>query len=102
MKFEDVTAVDSVSLQVARGELFGLLGSNGAGKTTIISILCGLLKPTSGSAAVGGYDAQRETAKVKELIGRLHTRNRDLFILDWNREHQPFRKSIFHEQGDTH
>jgi ABC-2 type transport system ATP-binding protein len=68
-KFEDVTAVDGVSLRVANGELFGLLGPNGAGKTTTINILCGLIKPTSGSATVGGYDVQKETAKVKELIG---------------------------------
>ena len=68
-KFEDVTAVDGIDLQVSKGELFGLLGPNGAGKTTTINVLCGLLKPTSGSAAVGGFDVQRETAKVKELIG---------------------------------
>ncbi len=68
-KFEDVTAVDGVSLLVARGELFGLLGPNGAGKTTAINLLCGLIKPTSGSATVSSYDVQKETAKVKELIG---------------------------------
>jgi ABC-2 type transport system ATP-binding protein len=68
-KFEDVTAVDGISLQVEKGELFGLLGPNGAGKTTTINILCGLTKPTSGSAKVGGFDVQKETAKVKELIG---------------------------------
>ncbi len=68
-KFEDVTAVDGVSLLVARGELFGLLGPNGAGKTTAINLLCGLIKPTSGSATVSDYDVQKETAKVKELIG---------------------------------
>jgi ABC-2 type transport system ATP-binding protein len=68
-KFEDVTAVDGISLQVIKGELFGLLGPNGAGKTTTINILCGLTKPTSGSAEVGGFDVQKETAKVKELIG---------------------------------
>jgi ABC-2 type transport system ATP-binding protein len=68
-KFEDVTAVDGISLQISKGELFGLLGPNGAGKTTTINVLCGLLKPTSGSATVGGYDVQKETAKVKELIG---------------------------------
>jgi ABC-2 type transport system ATP-binding protein len=68
-KFEDVTAVDGISLQVEKGELFGLLGPNGAGKTTTINILCGLIKPTSGTAKVGGFDVQKETAKVKELIG---------------------------------
>jgi ABC-2 type transport system ATP-binding protein len=68
-RFEDVVAVNNVSLQVSKGELFGLLGPNGAGKTTTVNILCGLLKPTSGSAFVGGFDVQREGAKVKELIG---------------------------------
>jgi ABC-2 type transport system ATP-binding protein len=68
-KYPDVTAVDDISLQVSKGELFGLLGPNGAGKTTTINILCGLIKPTSGSAKVGGSDVQKETAKVKELIG---------------------------------
>ncbi len=68
-KFEDVTAVDGLSLQVEKGELFGLLGPNGAGKTTIIKILCGLLEPTNGTATVGGYDVQRDSAKMKELIG---------------------------------
>jgi ABC-2 type transport system ATP-binding protein len=68
-RFEDVTAVDGVNLQVVEGELFGLLGPNGAGKTTIINVLCGLLKPTSGSAIVGGYDVQKEPAKVKDIIG---------------------------------
>jgi len=68
-KFEDITAVDGLSLQVEKGELFGLLGPNGAGKTTTINILCGLIKPTNGSATVGGYDVLKEPAKVKELIG---------------------------------
>ncbi|MGB9853713.1 MAG: ABC transporter ATP-binding protein [Candidatus Bathyarchaeales archaeon] len=68
-RFEDITALDDVSFKVAKGELFGLLGPNGAGKTTTVNILCGLLKPTSGSAFVGGYDVQKESAKVKELIG---------------------------------
>jgi len=68
-KFEDITAVDDLNLQISKGELFGLLGPNGAGKTTTINILCGLMKPTTGIAKVGGYDVQKETAKVKELIG---------------------------------
>ena len=54
IKFGDFTAVDDVSFTVERGEIFGFLGANGAGKTTTIRMLCGLLVPTSGSAAVGG------------------------------------------------
>jgi ABC-2 type transport system ATP-binding protein len=68
-KFEDKMAVDNLTLQVNKGELFGLLGPNGAGKTTTISILCGLIKPTSGSATIYGNDIQKDAQKVKELIG---------------------------------
>jgi ABC-2 type transport system ATP-binding protein len=68
-KFEDKTAVEDLSLQVFKGELFGLLGPNGAGKTTTINILCGLIKPTSGTAKIFGYNVQKEAQKVKELIG---------------------------------
>jgi ABC-2 type transport system ATP-binding protein len=68
-KYEDKTAVESLSLEVSKGELFGLLGPNGAGKTTTINILCGLVKPSSGTAKIYGYDIQKEAGKVKELIG---------------------------------
>ena len=68
-KFQDATALDDLTLQVEKGELFGLLGPNGAGKTTTINILCGLVKPTTGTAAVCGYDVAKESLKVKDLIG---------------------------------
>ena len=68
-KFEDITAVDDLNLTIKKGELFGLLGPNGAGKTTVIKVLCGLLKPTSGSACVGGFEVHKETSKIKERIG---------------------------------
>jgi len=68
-KFEDVTAVDGFSLVIDKGELFGLLGPNGSGKTTTINMLCGLLEPTIGSVKVGGYDVRKEPGKIKELIG---------------------------------
>ena len=68
-KYQDVTALDNLNLQVGKGELFGLLGPNGAGKTTTLSILCGLLKPSSGEATICGYNVQKDTSKVKELLG---------------------------------
>jgi len=67
--FGDVKAVDGLNLDIRKGELFGLLGPNGAGKTTTISMLCGLLEPTAGSAQIAGFDIGKEPQKVKELIG---------------------------------
>jgi ABC-2 type transport system ATP-binding protein len=66
---EDIIAVDNLTLEIRKGETFGLLGPNGAGKTTTINILCGLLKPTSGTVTVGGFDVTKNLKKVKELIG---------------------------------
>ena len=68
-KFGDFTAVDKISLAVNEGEVFGFLGANGAGKTTAIRMLCGLLLPTSGSGRVGGYDIYRDNEKIKKSIG---------------------------------
>lgn len=68
-KFEDVTAVDGLNLEIKQGELFSLLGPNGAGKTTTINILCGILKPTKGTAIVGGYDVRKNLKEIKALIG---------------------------------
>lgn len=68
-KYQDVTALEDLTLHVERGELFGLLGPNGAGKTTTINILCGLVKPTSGTATVCGYDTLKRSEKVKDIIG---------------------------------
>ena len=68
-RFGDFVAVDSVSFDVARGEIFGFLGSNGAGKSTTIRMLCGLLKPTSGAASVGGIDVTSDPEGVKRRIG---------------------------------
>ncbi len=67
--FGRFTAVDRVSFEVAKGEIFGFLGPNGAGKSTTIRILCGILEPTSGSASVAGFDVAREPERVKQNIG---------------------------------
>ena len=68
-QFDDVTAVNGLNLEIHKGEMFGFLGPNGAGKTTTISMLCGLLKPTAGSAQIAGFDIGQEPQKVKECIG---------------------------------
>jgi ABC-2 type transport system ATP-binding protein len=68
-RFDGLVAVDQVSFSVPEGELFGLLGPNGAGKTTTINMLATLLKPTSGSAEVGGFDVSRSRDSVRKSIG---------------------------------
>jgi len=68
-KFGDFVAVDEISLTVESGEIFGFLGANGAGKTTVIRILCGLLLPTSGRGIVNGFDIYEESEKIKKSIG---------------------------------
>ncbi|MCA1803099.1 MAG: ABC transporter ATP-binding protein [Rhodothermaceae bacterium] len=68
-KFGDFTAVDSISFHVGRGEIFGFLGANGAGKTTAMRMLTGLLVPTSGEATVAGFDVYREAEQIKRRIG---------------------------------
>ncbi len=68
-RFGDFVAVNDISLEIERGEIFGFLGPNGAGKSTTIKMLCGILAPSGGSALVGGYDVRREPDKVKESIG---------------------------------
>jgi ABC-2 type transport system ATP-binding protein len=68
-KFEKITAVDGISLEVEEGTIFGFLGPNGAGKTTTINILCTLLAPTSGSTSINGHDCMKEPAEVRKSIG---------------------------------
>ena len=68
-KFGSFTAVDHITLQVRRGEIFGFLGANGAGKTTAMRMLCGLSFPTSGSGTVAGYDILRQAEEIKRHIG---------------------------------
>jgi ABC-2 type transport system ATP-binding protein len=68
-RFGAFIAVDSISFDVEKGEIFGFLGANGAGKTTAMRMLCGLSKPTSGKASVAGFDIAKETEKIKKNIG---------------------------------
>jgi len=68
-RFDDFVAVDAITFDVKQGEIFGFVGANGAGKTTAMRILCGLSKPTSGSAFVAGFDVYKDAEKIKKNIG---------------------------------
>jgi ABC-2 type transport system ATP-binding protein len=68
-RFGDYVAVDRISFEVSKGEVFGFLGPNGAGKSTTIRMLCGILAPTSGGGTVAGFDIVREPEKIKANIG---------------------------------
>ena len=68
-RFGDFAAVDGISFEVSKGEIFGFLGANGAGKTTAMRMLCGLSIPTSGKANVAGFDVYNQTEKIKQNIG---------------------------------
>ncbi len=68
-KFGKFIAVNEITFDVKKGEIFGFLGANGAGKSTAMRMLCGLLKPTSGIASVAGFDVYKETEKIKRRIG---------------------------------
>lgn len=68
-RFGSFTAVDNISFEVEKGEIFGFLGANGAGKTTAIRMLCGLSHPTEGHGTVAGFDIRKEADQVKSSIG---------------------------------
>jgi len=73
-RFGTLVAVDHLNLSVARGEIFGLVGPDGAGKTTTLRMLCGLMDPSEGSARVAGHDVARESQAVKDQIGYMAQR----------------------------
>lgn len=73
-KFDSILAVDDVSLTVAKGEMFALVGPDGAGKSTIIRMLCGITRPTSGELMVEGFSVTKQKEEVKKRIGYLSQR----------------------------
>jgi ABC-2 type transport system ATP-binding protein len=73
-RFGDLIAVDHLDLAIAQGEIFGLVGPDGAGKTTTLRMLCGLMDPTEGSARVAGHDVARQSQKVRDEIGYMAQR----------------------------
>jgi ABC-2 type transport system ATP-binding protein len=68
-RFDDFIAVDEISFEVKRGEIFGFLGANGSGKTTVMDMLCGVAKPSSGKITIAGLDVYRQTDQIKMNIG---------------------------------
>src|SRR3954454_22246290 len=68
-RFGHFTAVDHVSFSISKGSIFGFLGPNGSGKSTVIRMLCGILKPSEGSAKIAGHDVETETEEIKGIIG---------------------------------
>ena len=68
-KYKNLIAVDNTNIEINDNEIFGLLGPNGAGKTTLIHILATLIKPSSGTAIINGYDITKESSKVRSSIG---------------------------------
>src|SRR5262245_36563678 len=94
-KFGHFTAVDHISFDVHKGEIFGFLGANGAGKTTAMRMLCGLSLPTSGEATVAGFDVYRQNEKIKQSIGYMSQKfslYEDLTV----KENMEFYGGIYH------
>ena len=84
-RFGDFIATNSITFEVQKGEIFGFLGANGAGKTTAMRMLCGLSKPSSGSAQVAGFDVYKQTEQIKRNIGYMSQKfslYEDLTVLD--------------------
>src|SRR4030081_3102712 len=100
-RFGELTAVDHLNLSVAKGEIFGLVGPDGAGKTTTLRMLCGLMDPSEGSARVAGHDASREARAVKDRIGYMAQRfglYQDLTV----EENMAFYADLFGVAGEEH
>ena len=92
-------ALQDINLTIKKGEIFALLGPNGAGKTTLISIICGLVNPTSGSVAAGGHDIKREYKKARSLIGLVPQElSTDMFEKVWDTV--KFSRNLFGKPTD--
>src|SRR5258708_10445344 len=99
-RFGALTAVDHLNLTVSRGEIFGLVGPDGAGKTTTLRMLCGLMDPSAGSATVAGHDVARESRAVKDQIGYMAERF-GLYLDLTVEENMIFYADLFDITGQT-
>ena len=100
VRFGDFTAVDNVSFQVQKGDVFGFLGPNGSGKTTIIKALCGLLKVTSGTGSILGMDIRKESTAIKQHVGYMSQKfglYEDLTVM----ENMDFYAGVYGLDGGT-
>src|SRR5215831_1810810 len=98
-RFDALIAVDHLNLSVAQGEIFGLVGPDGAGKTTTLRMLCGLMDPTEGSARVAGHDTVRESQAVKDQIGYMAQRF-GLYVDLTVEENMDFYAELFGIRGE--
>jgi len=99
-EFDDLIAVDHITLNVGAGEILGFLGPNGAGKTTAVKMLCTILNPTSGSARVCGYDIVQQKDEVRQCIGIVfQDRAIDTFLT--GKENLDFHARMYHMDGKT-
>jgi ABC-2 type transport system ATP-binding protein len=96
---EEKRAVDSLSLQIEPGEIFGLLGRNGAGKTSLIKMLCTLLLPSGGTARVNGFDIVKEEAQVRKSVGLVNSDERSFYWRLSGRQNLTFFATLYGENG---
>ena len=93
-RFAEVVAVDRISFDVHKGELFGFLGPNGAGKTTTINLLTGLARPDSGTIHIGGLDCARDPKAAQRLIGVVPDEIEELWIVEAERRFRELRDGV--------
>src|SRR3989304_3136373 len=91
-----LNAVDGVSLQIKQGEVFGLLGPNGEGKSTTIRMLCTLLEPTSGTSRVNGFDITRQSNQVRQSLGTVLAGERSIYWKLTARENLEYFAALYH------